>query len=158
VTRVGLGYDVHRLVAGRPLILGGVEIAHELGLAGHSDADALAHAIIDALLGAAALGDIGEHFPDTDGRWRDADSLLLLREAVALLARHGLRPVNVDATVVLERPRLASHREEMRRRLATALGLDVGAVSVKATRGEGIGFVGRGEGVTAMAVALVGPR
>jgi 2-C-methyl-D-erythritol 2,4-cyclodiphosphate synthase len=138
-------------------VLGGVEIEHERGLAGHSDADALAHAITDALLGAAGLGDLGEHFPDTDERWRDADSLALLRATVALLAEHGLRPVNVDATVVIERPKLAPHREEMRARLAAALGVGVDAVSVKATRGESLGFVGREEGVAAMAVALIAP-
>ncbi len=157
MTRVGLGYDAHRFAEGRRLVLGGVEVEHHRGLAGHSDADALAHAITDALLGAAALGDLGEHFPDTDERWRDADSLALLREAVALLAQRGLRPVNVDATVVLERPKLAPHREEMRRRLAAALSLDLDAVSVKATRGEGMGFVGREEGVAVMAVALIEP-
>jgi len=155
VTRVGLGYDSHRLVEGRRLILGGVEIEHECGLEGHSDADALAHAITDALLGAAGLEDIGAHFPDTEERWRDADSLALLSAAVGLLAERGLAPVNVDATVVIERPKLAPHRAAMRERLSGALGLELGAVSVKATRGEGMGFVGREEGVAALAVALV---
>ncbi len=155
--RVGVGYDVHRLADGRRLVLGGVEIDHERGLEGHSDADVLAHAVLDALLGAAALEDIGAHFPDTDERWRDADSLALLREATALLAARGLRPGNVDATVVIERPRLAPHRELMRERLAAALGLPAERVSVKATRGEGMGFVGREEGVAVMAVALVEP-
>lgn len=155
--RVGVGYDVHRLADGRRLVLGGVEIDHERGLAGHSDADVLAHAVLDALLGAAALEDIGAHFPDTDERWRDADSLALLRKATALLAARGLRPGNVDATVVIERPRLAPHRELMRERLAAALGLSAERVSVKATRGEGMGFVGREEGVAVMAVALVEP-
>ena len=157
MTRVGLGYDSHRLVEGRRLILGGVEIEHERGLEGHSDADALAHAITDALLGAAGLEDIGAHFPDTDERWRDADSLVLLRAAVGLLAERGLAPVNVDATVVIERPKLAPHRAAMRERLSGALGLESGAVSVKATRGEGMGFVGREEGVAVLAVALVEP-
>jgi 2-C-methyl-D-erythritol 2,4-cyclodiphosphate synthase len=156
-TRVGIGYDVHRLAEGRRLVLGGVELEHERGLVGHSDADALAHAVLDALLGAAALEDIGAHFPDDDERWRDADSLALLREAAALLAARGLRPGNVDATVVIERPRLAPHRELMRTRLAAALGLPPERVSVKATRGEGMGFVGREEGVAVMAVALVEP-
>ena len=155
--RVGVGYDVHRLADGRRLVLGGVEIDHERGLEGHSDADVLAHAVLDALLGAAGLEDIGAHFPDTDERWRDADSLALLREATALLAARGLRPGNVDATVVIERPRLAPHRELMRERLAAALGLPAERVSVKATRGEGMGFVGRAEGVAGMAVALVEP-
>ena len=155
--RVGVGYDVHRLADGRRLVLGGVEIDHERGLEGHSDADVLAHAVLDALLGAAALEDIGAHFPDTDERWRDADSLALLREATALLAARGLRPGNVDASVVIERPQLAPHRELMRERLAAALGLPAERVSVKATRGEGMGFVGREEGVAVMAVALVEP-
>ena len=150
---IGFGYDTHRLVAGRPLIIGGVRVEHELGLEGHSDADVLTHAIIDAILGAAGLGDIGEHFPDTDERWRGADSIDLLRRAGELVAGEGLRIVNVDATVVLERPKLAPHRTAMRARLAGALGLDERAVNVKATRGEGMGFVGRGEGATALAVA-----
>ena len=154
--RVGIGYDVHRLAAGRPLILGGVQIAHELGLEGHSDADVLTHAVIDALLGAGALGDIGEHFPDTDAAYAGADSIGLLEATVALLAENGMRPVNVDATVVVERPKLAPHRPAIRARLAEALKLDQAAVSVKATRGEGMGFVGREEGVAALAVALVG--
>jgi 2-C-methyl-D-erythritol 2,4-cyclodiphosphate synthase len=155
--RVGLGYDAHRFAEGRTLVLGGVEIEHERGLEGHSDADAVAHAITDALLGAASLGDIGEHFPDTDERWRDADSLALLAAAVALLAEHGMKPVNVDVTVVIERPAIAPHRARMRERLAGALRLEPGAVGVKATRGEGLGFVGREEGVAALAVALVEP-
>ncbi len=157
MTRVGLGYDSHRLVEGRRLVLGGVEIEHERGLEGHSDADALAHAVTDALLGAAGLEDIGAHFPDTEERWRHADSLALLSAAVGLLAERGLAPVNVDATVVIEAPKLAPHRQAMRERLAGALGLDVGLVSVKATRGEGMGFVGREEGVAVLAVALVEP-
>ncbi len=157
MTRVGVGYDAHRLVEGRRLVLGGVEIEHARGLEGHSDADALAHAIADALLGAAGLEDIGAHFPDTDERWRDADSLALLGATVELLAGRGLAPANVDATVVIERPKLAPHRDAMRERLAEAMGVEVGAVSVKATRGEGMGFVGREEGVAALAVALVEP-
>jgi 2-C-methyl-D-erythritol 2,4-cyclodiphosphate synthase len=157
VTRVGIGYDVHRFAEGRRLVLGGVAIEYERGLDGHSDADVLTHAIIDALVGAAGLEDIGALFPDDDERWRDADSLALLREAAALLAARGLRPGNVDATVVIERPRLAPHRELMRTRLAAALGLPPERVSVKATRGEGMGFVGREEGVAVMAVALVEP-
>jgi len=155
--RVGVGYDVHRFAEGRRLVLGGVLIDHPRGLEGHSDADALTHAVIDALLGAAALDDIGTHFPDSDERWRDAHSLDLLRATAALLADNGWRVANVDATVVIERPRLAPHREAMRGRLATALGTDADRVSVKATRGEGLGFVGREEGVAVMAVALVEP-
>jgi 2-C-methyl-D-erythritol 2,4-cyclodiphosphate synthase len=151
----GIGYDCHRLVEGRPLILGGVEIAHDRGLSGHSDADALAHAIIDALLGAAALGDIGQHFPDTDERYRDADSIELVRRAVALLEDAGFTVAHVDATVMLERPALAPARERIRSTLAAALGLAVEHVSVKATRGEGMGFVGREEGVAVLAIATV---
>jgi 2-C-methyl-D-erythritol 2,4-cyclodiphosphate synthase len=151
----GIGWDSHRLAEGRALILGGVEIPHERGLHGHSDADVLAHAITDALLGAAALGDIGQHFPDTEERWRGADSLELLRAVVALLGERGLGIVHVDATVLMERPKLAPHREAIRARLAEALGVELGAVSVKATTGEGLGFVGREEGVAAIAVATV---
>jgi len=152
---IGFGYDTHALVAGRPLILGGVRIEHETGLAGHSDADVLTHAVMDALLGAAGLGDIGEHFPDTDERWRGADSIELLREVAELVRGAGLRVVNVDATVVLERPKVAPHRALMRERLAEALGLDAARVNVKATTGEGLGFVGRGEGAAALAVAAL---
>jgi 2-C-methyl-D-erythritol 2,4-cyclodiphosphate synthase len=151
----GLGYDCHPFVTGRRLVLGGIEIGHDRGLAGHSDADALTHAIIDALLGAAALGDIGQHFPDTDERYRDADSLWLLRETVALLSARGFAIRHVDATVVIERPRLAPVRDQIRATLARALGLTTEHVSVKATRGEGMGFVGREEGVAALAVATV---
>ena len=153
MSRAGIGYDSHRLAPGRRLILGGVEIPGELGLEGHSDADVLTHAVIDALLGAAGLGDIGEHFPDTDERYRDADSLELLASALGTIAAAGLRIVNVDCTVVMERPKLGPHREEIRGRLARALGLEAGRVNVKATTGEGIGFVGRGEGVAALAIA-----
>jgi 2-C-methyl-D-erythritol 2,4-cyclodiphosphate synthase len=152
---IGHGYDSHRLVAGRPLILGGVRIPHDQGLDGHSDADVLTHAIMDALLGAAGLGDIGQHFPDADARWRDADSVVLLEEVVAMLAAEGLEPVNVDATVVLQRPKVAPHREAMRGRLAAALGLAERRVNVKATTAEEMGPVGRGEGAEAHAVALL---
>jgi 2-C-methyl-D-erythritol 2,4-cyclodiphosphate synthase len=157
VTLTGIGYDSHRLVAGRRLILGGVEIEHELGLAGHSDADALTHAVIDALLGAAGMGDIGELFPDSDERYRDADSIGLLDEVLARLGAAGLGVANVDATVVMERPKLGPHRDAIRRRLAEALGLPLGRVNVKATTGEGMGFVGRGEGIAALAVATLVP-
>jgi 2-C-methyl-D-erythritol 2,4-cyclodiphosphate synthase len=149
----GTGYDSHRLAEGRRLILGGVEIPGERGLEGHSDADVLTHAVIDALLGAAGLGDIGEHFPDSDERWRDADSLLLLETVVRKVVAAGLQIVNVDCTVVMERPKLGAHREAIRARLAQALGLPIERVNVKATTGEGIGFVGRGEGVAALAIA-----
>jgi 2-C-methyl-D-erythritol 2,4-cyclodiphosphate synthase len=155
VNRAGIGYDSHRLVEGRPLILGGVQIESERGLDGHSDADVLAHAVTDALLGAAALGDIGEHFPDTDERWRGADSIALLEAVVAMLAEHGHTIVNVDCTVVLEAPKLAPHRDAIRTRLAAALGVGERQVSVKASTGEGIGFVGRGEGAAALAVASI---
>jgi 2-C-methyl-D-erythritol 2,4-cyclodiphosphate synthase len=153
VTRTGIGWDSHRLVEGRPLVLGGVTVPSERGLAGHSDADVLTHAVIDALLGAAGLGDIGEHFPDSDERWRDADSLELLRAVAGMLG--SVRPVHVDATVVCEAPRLGPYRDEMRAALASAVGLEAAAVNVKFTTAEGMGFIGRGEGVAAMAVATV---
>ena len=154
-TRSGIGWDVHRLAAGRRLVLGGVELESDRGLEGHSDADALTHAVIDALLGAAGLGDIGEHFPDSDERYRDADSLGLLREAAAMVRAAGYEPVNVDATVVLERPKLGAARATMRERLAEAIGLAPDAVNVKATSGEGIGFVGRREGAAVIAIATL---
>jgi 2-C-methyl-D-erythritol 2,4-cyclodiphosphate synthase len=154
-TTTGLGYDCHRFADGRRLVLGGVEVAHERGLAGHSDADVLTHAIIDALLGAAGLGDIGQHFPDTDERYRDADSLELLRTTVRKLGQHGFAIQHVDATIVIERPHVALVRERIRASLAMALGLELEHVSVKATRGEGMGFVGRGEGAAALAVATI---
>jgi 2-C-methyl-D-erythritol 2,4-cyclodiphosphate synthase len=147
----GIGIDSHRFAAGRPLILGGVEIPGELGLAGHSDADVLTHAIVDAVLGAAGLGDIGQHFPDTDERWRDADSMQLLRAVLEQVAARGLAVAHVDATVMLERPRLAPHRDAIRDSLAAQLG----SVNVKFTTGEGMGFVGRGEGAAALAVATL---
>ncbi len=150
---VGVGYDSHRLLSGRRLVIGGVEIPSERGLDGHSDADVLTHAVIDALLGAAALGDIGEHFPPSDERWRGADSVGLLETVVAMVSHRGLEIVNVDSTVVMEQPRLAPYRAAIRERLAQALGLPVERVGVKASTGEQIGFVGRGEGVAAVAVA-----
>jgi 2-C-methyl-D-erythritol 2,4-cyclodiphosphate synthase len=153
--RVGIGYDVHRLVAGRRLVLGGVPIESELGLDGHSDADVALHALIDALLGAAALGDIGQHFPPSDGGWRGADSLDLLRRVVALLAERGYAAGNVDVTIVAERPRIGPHAPLMRERIAAALGLTPEDVSVKATTNERIGFIGRGEGIAALAVATI---
>jgi 2-C-methyl-D-erythritol 2,4-cyclodiphosphate synthase len=153
--RTGIGYDCHRFVAGRPLVIGGVRIPFEQGLLGHSDADVLTHAVIDALLGAAGLGDIGEHFPDTDERYRGADSLALLRRTVALLTEHGFTVVNVDATVVTEAPKLLAHRPQVRSNLAAAMDVDPGQVNVKATRGEGMGFVGRGEGAACLAIATL---
>ena len=148
----GIGYDSHRLAAGRRLVIGGVEIAHEQGLAGHSDADVLAHAVIDALLGAAGLGDIGERFPDDDERFKDADSMQLLAQVVASVRERGLQIVNMDCTLVMERPKLDPHRAAIREALAGVLGLTAQRVNVKASTGEGIGFVGRGEGVAALAV------
>jgi 2-C-methyl-D-erythritol 2,4-cyclodiphosphate synthase len=153
--RTGIGYDRHRLVAGRRLVLGGVELESELGLEGHSDADVVTHAVIDALLGAAALGDIGQHFPDTDERYRDASSIELLRQTVENLVARGYRIEHVDTTIMLERPRVSTARDEIRSTLAEALGVPAESVSVKATRGEGMGFVGREEGAAALAVATV---
>jgi 2-C-methyl-D-erythritol 2,4-cyclodiphosphate synthase len=153
--RSGVGFDSHRFAEGRDLVLGGVRVDFSLGLAGFSDADALTHAVIDALLGAAGLGDIGGHFPDTDERWRDADSIALLRTVRGMVGDAGMAPVNVDATVVCEAPKLGPYRDEMRGRLAEALLLDVAAVNVKFTTAEGMGWVGSGEGVAALAIATV---
>ena len=155
MTRVGQGYDVHPFEDGRRLVLGGVTFEGETGLAGHSDGDVATHAVIDALLGAAALGDIGGHFPSTDARLRDADSIDLLRQVAKLVAAAGFRMGNVDLTVVAERPRIAPRVTEMRQRLAAALGVDTARVSVKATTTDGLGFTGRGEGIAALAVALL---
>lgn len=154
-TRIGIGVDSHRFEAARPFILGGVRISENDGLQGYSDADALTHAIIDALLGAAALGDIGMHFPSTDERWADADSQDLLTRTIDLLTQHGFRVGNVDATVVTERPRLAPHIAAMRAQLAHTLKVAEEAVSVKATRPEGLGALGRGEGLMVQAVAQI---
>jgi 2-C-methyl-D-erythritol 2,4-cyclodiphosphate synthase len=153
--RVGTGFDVHALVAGRPLVLGGVTVPFERGLEGHSDADVLLHAIADALLGALALGDIGRHFPDTDPRYRDVDSRVLLRQVAGLVANAGYGVGNVDATIVAQAPRLAPYVDAMRANIASDLGCDVARVSVKAKTTERLGFAGRGEGIAAMAVALV---
>jgi 2-C-methyl-D-erythritol 2,4-cyclodiphosphate synthase len=158
VNRIGVGFDVHRLKTGRRLILGGVEIPFEKGLAGHSDADVLAHAVCDAVLGAAGLGDIGVHFPDTDERYAGADSIELLRQVVAMAAERGLTPKNVDTVVIAERPKLAPHTGEIRKRLAGVLGLDEEFVNVKVTTSEGLGFTGRGEGMVAHAVCTLGPE
>ena len=151
--RIGHGYDVHRLVMGRALILGGVNIPYEKGLDGHSDADVLVHAIMDALLGAAALGDIGMLFPDNDERYLGADSIMLLREVKARLARYAIS--NIDATVIAQKPKLAPFIDDMRRNIAGALGLDLSRVSVKATTEEHLGFTGSGEGIAAHAVCLL---
>jgi len=153
--RVGFGYDVHRLVEGRPLILGGVTIDHTEGLDGHSDADVLLHAITDAILGAAAMGDIGSHFPDTDPAYKDADSMALLREVVRRVAEAGFSLVNVDATVAAQAPKLRPLIDSMRAHIASAVGLDVSAVSVKATTTERLGFVGTKEGMAAYAICLI---
>lgn len=153
--RVGHGYDVHRLTEGRALILGGVTVPFDRGLLGHSDADVLTHAVMDALLGAAALGDIGKLFPDSDAAYAGADSIALLERVTALLREHGWQVGNVDATVVAQTPKLAPYIPEMRQRLAEAMGLDVDCVSVKATTEERLGFTGSGEGMAAHAVALI---
>ena len=153
--RIGQGYDVHQLVAGRKLILGGVEIPHPTGLLGHSDADALLHAITDALLGAVALGDIGRHFPDSDPRYKGADSRVLLRAAVALLAEKGWRPVNIDATLIAQKPKLAPHAPQMVANIAADLGIGEGCVNIKGKTNEKLGYLGREEAIEAQAIALV---
>lgn len=153
--RIGHGYDVHRLVAGRKLILGGVEIDHELGLLGHSDADVLSHAIADALLGAAGERDIGYHFPDSDDRFKGISSMILLGHVKDILDKHGAKISNVDATVVMQRPKISSYIPKMRENIASALGIPVSDVNVKATTEEGLGFTGRGEGIAAHAVCII---
>ena len=153
--RIGHGYDVHRLTEGRPLILGGVHIPYERGLLGHSDADVLAHAVMDALLGAAALGDIGKHFPDTDPAYAGADSIALLERVTALLREHGWQVGNVDATILAQRPKLAPHIDQMRDNLARHMNVTAEQVNVKATTEEGLGFTGSGEGMAAQAVCLL---
>ena len=153
--RIGTGYDVHRLVEGRKLIIGGVEIPHTLGLLGHSDADVLLHAIMDALLGAAALGDIGKHFPDTDEAYRGISSLKLLEEVGRLLEEHHYVVGNIDATIIAQKPKMAPHIEEMRKNVAETLGIDISQVNIKATTEEGLGFTGTGEGISSQAVAAL---
>lgn len=153
--RVGIGYDVHRLTEGRKLILGGVDIPYELGLLGHSDADVAVHALMDALLGAAALGDLGSHFPDTDPKYEGASSLELLEAVKEKLAEQGYKPVNVDITIICQKPKLAAHIPQMRNNIAAWLGMPVKMVSVKATTTERLGFAGRGEGIAAEAVCLI---
>ena len=153
--RIGQGLDVHAFAAGRKLVIGGVEIPHHKGLAGHSDADVLLHAICDALLGAAALGDIGRHYPDTDPKYSDIDSRMLLRDCAAKLKAQGFKIVNVDATIVAEAPRMSPHIARMIGNIAADLGIQPAAVNVKATTTEQLGFIGRGEGIAALAVALI---
>ena len=156
--RIGHGYDVHRLVPDRRLVLGGVEIKYELGLLGHSDADVLLHAVSDALLGAAALGDIGKHFPDTDDAFKDADSRVLLRRVIELLAAKGFAPINIDATVIAQKPKLAPFIEQMVSNIAADCGLPSNRVNVKATTEEKLGFTGEGKGIAAHAVCLIEER
>jgi len=153
--RIGQGFDVHALVAGRKLVIGGVEIPYDKGLAGHSDADVLIHAICDALLGAAGLGDIGGHFPDSDARYKDIDSRKLLREVARLLVGNGLRVLNIDSTIIAQEPKMAPHIQKMRNNIAADLGIPAADVNVKAKTTERLGFAGRGEGIAAEAVALV---
>ena len=155
--RVGVGYDIHRFAEGRRLVLGGIDFEEGPGLLGHSDADVVTHAVIDALLGAAALGDIGQHFPDSDEAWRDASSLKMLGAALEMVRGQGYRPVNIDVAVVAERPRLADRIQDMRETLGGVLGLDTGSVSIKATTAEGLGSLGSGEGIAAWAIALIEP-
>ena len=153
--RIGTGYDVHKLVPGRKLILGGVTVPYELGLDGHSDADVIVHAIMDALLGAAALGDIGQHFPDNDPEYKGADSIELLKEVGNILRKEGYKVGNIDSTIIAQRPKLMTFLPEMRQNVAAALGIDVNQVSIKATTEEHLGFTGRGEGISSQAVALI---
>lgn len=153
--RIGHGYDVHKLIEGRRLIVGGVEIPHTMGLLGHSDADVLLHAISDALLGACAMGDIGKLFPDTDDRWEGADSLVLLREVVKKINKNGFYIENIDSTLIAQKPKMSPYIEQMRANIADACGVDISAVSVKATTEEKLGFTGREEGISAHAVALI---
>lgn len=153
--RIGHGYDVHKLIEGRRLIVGGVEIPHTMGLLGHSDADVLLHAISDALLGACAMGDIGKLFPDTDDRWEGADSLVLLREVVKKINENGFYIENIDSTLIAQKPKMIPYIEQMRANIADACGVDISAVSVKATTEEKLGFTGREEGISAHAVALI---
>ena len=153
--RVGMGYDVHRLVEGRDLIVGGVNIPHTLGLLGHSDADVLLHAIMDALLGAAALGDIGKHFPDTDPQYKGISSILLLKHVGALLKENGYEIGNIDATIIAQKPKMAPHIPLMRQNMAEALGISLSQLNVKATTEEGLGFTGKGEGISSQAICIL---
>lgn len=153
--RIGMGYDVHKLVEGRKLILGGVLIPYEKGLLGHSDADVLIHAIMDSLLGAAALGDIGKHFPDTDPKYSGISSILLLKEVAALINNNGYEIGNIDATIIAQKPKMAPHIEDMRKNIAFALDIDISKISIKATTEEGLGFTGRSEGISSQSIALL---
>ncbi|MBT8332149.1 MAG: 2-C-methyl-D-erythritol 2,4-cyclodiphosphate synthase [Deltaproteobacteria bacterium] len=153
--RIGIGYDIHRLVKGRPLIIGGLPITYDKGLLGHSDADVLTHAICDALLGAAGLGDIGTHFPDSDPQYKDISSLRLLTETCRLLTEKGFRIVNLDATLIAEAPRLTPHHPEMQTRLADAMNINAANINIKATTTEGLGVIGKGEGIAAMCIAMI---
>ncbi len=156
--RSGIGYDVHRFAENRPLILGGVEIPFEKGLIGHSDADVLLHAIADAFLGAAALGDIGVHFPPDDPKWKDLDSFEIVKHSIALLAEHGWEPVNLDATVIAEAPKVNPHVSAMKKRIQKATGMPLSAISIKATTNEGMGWIGREEGIATLATAMIAPK
>ena len=153
--RIGMGYDVHRLVEGRDLIIGGVKIPYEKGLLGHSDADVLLHAIMDALLGAAALGDIGKHFPDTDPKYKGADSVMLLKEVGRLLCENNYAVGNIDATIIAQAPKMRPHIDTMRQNIADALEIDISQVNVKATTEEGLGFTGTGEGISSQAICII---
>jgi 2-C-methyl-D-erythritol 2,4-cyclodiphosphate synthase len=153
--RIGMGYDVHKLVEGRKLILGGVLIPYGKGLLGHSDADVLIHAIMDSLLGAAALGDIGKHFPDTDSKYSGISSILLLKEVAALINNNGYEIGNIDATIIAQKPKMAPHIEDMRKNIASSLDIDISKISIKATTEEGLGFTGRGEGISSQSIALL---
>lgn len=153
--RIGQGFDVHRLVLGRRLVLGGVEVPYEMGLLGHSDADVLIHALIDALLGAIGAGDIGVHFPDRDPDYKDIDSTVLLQRVLSLINEQGCQIINLDATIITERPKLAGYIPQMRQRIADLAGIDISRVSIKATTTERLGFTGRGEGIAALAVVLL---
>jgi 2-C-methyl-D-erythritol 2,4-cyclodiphosphate synthase len=153
--RIGNGYDVHRLVEGRKLILGGIDIPHSLGLDGHSDADVVVHALCDALLGACGAGDIGKHFPDTDDRWKGVSSLLLLKQVAKILHQRGYQVANADCTIVAQKPKLAPHMEAMKANLASALNIEIHRINIKATTTEHLGFAGREEGIAAYAVALL---
>lgn len=153
--RVGMGYDVHKLVEGRPLIIGGVEIPYESGLLGHSDADVLLHAVTDSILGAAALGDIGKHFPDTDPAYKGADSLVLMKEAVRIVSEAGFRIVNIDATIIAQKPKMRPYIDDMRANIARVAGIDISCINVKATTEEGLGFTGKGEGISSQSICMI---
>lgn len=155
--RIGQGLDVHRLVSGRKLILGGVEVPYEKGLLGHSDADVLIHAVMDALLGAIGAGDIGVHFPDNDPGFKDIDSMVFLKRVLALVNEHGFKIVNIDGTIIAQQPKLAGYIPQMRQKIADLAGVEVSRINIKATTTEGLGFTGRGEGIGALAIALVEP-